>query len=126
MPHHHPRLRGKTDRHIGARCGGSFEKPRIIEREPIGAGKQPQRRGRIRRAAANPRRNRQSLHEMKGAKPQAFDTGGEIARRLDDEIAVEIAGSRSSRPGNRSRSSSPGARDSVSPPREKATRLSSW
>ena len=51
----------ETDRHVGAGRMRRRDQPRVVEREAVRAREQPQRRRRVRRAAAEPGRDRQVL-----------------------------------------------------------------
>ena len=84
-------LRGDADRHIGTRRPRRLKQARIVERKIVGAGEEPQRRGGIGRAAADPGRHRQSLDQGERAEAQAFDPVGQLPRRLDDEVFFRIA-----------------------------------
>ncbi len=100
---HHARPRIEADRHVGAGRARRRHQPRIVEREPVGARQQPQRRRGIGRAAAEAGRHRQALVEHEAAELQARDALGERARRLEHQIVGERAGRRRRRPAHRER-----------------------
>ena len=96
---HHARPGIEADRHVSA---GKHAPPResagSVEREAVETREQPQRRRSIRRPAADARRDRQALDEVKGAELQPLHPFGEEPRGLEHEIVVVVAGERRSRP----------------------------
>ena len=122
---HHAGARLKANRHVGAGVPRRRQDRRIVERQAVEAGEEPQRRGGIRRAAAEAGRDRQALRQMEGARAQARDAPRERAGRLEDEV-VRLGRRRHSPSGRRRTGSArPGSRLSSSPVPAKATRLSS-
>ncbi len=71
---------------------------RIVAAESVSARQQPQRRGRVGRAAAEPGRNRQILIEVKRAQDEPGDARGKGACGFEDEIVGVGTGLRRTRP----------------------------
>ena len=61
---HDAGARGEAHRHVGAGQLRDLDQARIVERKAVGPRQQPQRRGGIRRAAADAGRDRQTLSSM--------------------------------------------------------------
>ena len=91
-PGHHAGARSKADRHVGAGVPRRRQDRRIVEREAVEAGEEPQRRGGVGRAAAEAGRDRQALRQMEGAGAQARDAPRERAGRLEHEVVGLGAG----------------------------------
>ena len=100
---HQPRARIEADRHVGAGAPRRLEQPRIVRLQPVGAREQPQRRGGVRRAAADPRRDRQALGQRETAEREARHLLGQRARGLEHEIVVGRSRGRGGRAAHRQR-----------------------
>ena len=98
---HDPRARIEADRHIGAGRARRRVEVRIVARQAVRLGDEPQRRRRVGRTAAQPGRDRQSLVETKGAEDDRRATLGKRARRLEHEIVVALTCLRRARPVHR-------------------------
>ena len=96
--HHHPRGGVEADRHVRACCARRFHEARIVGRNVVRSREQPQRRGGVRRAAADARGDRQIFGQRECADLQALDTCAKIARRAQYEIVVAAAGGVRRRP----------------------------
>ena len=68
---HQPRARIEADRHVGAGRAGRLVEARIVGRKTVRPRQQPQRRGRIGRAAAEPGRDRQASYRD-GKRPSRY------------------------------------------------------
>ena len=70
------------------------QQARIGELEPVRPRDEAQRRGGVRRAAANPGGGRQALGQRETAELEAIDLGRERARRAQHQIVGDGARSR--------------------------------
>ncbi len=91
---HQPRARIEAHRHVGAGRARRFVEPRIVGRQSVRPHDQAERRRRVGRSAAEPRRDRQVLFEMERAQGDAGNARGKRARRLEHEIVGIGAGLR--------------------------------
>ena len=100
--------RGEAHRHVGAGQPRGLDQARIVERKTVAPRQKPQRRGGIRRAAADAGSDRQYLVEDEIAELEVRHAFAEQLRRLEHQIVRCLAAGLRQRPGRRKLQSGPG------------------
>ena len=89
---HHSRALRKTDRDVGARLLRRLDDGIGLWRQPVQPGEQPERRRRVGRATAEACSDREMLHQVEGAEPQACDAPRESPCGAQHQIGIRYSG----------------------------------